>query len=70
MARYELMDLATGNLAGIYGAEEAAPRGVAAHLARALRGDRRRRAREPAGVLRWLRLPHAATRAGIREAVL
>lgn len=34
MARYELMDLETGNFAGIYETEEAALRDVAAHLAR------------------------------------
>src|SRR5205807_806435 len=34
VARYELMDLETGNFAGVYETEEAALRDVAAHLAR------------------------------------
>jgi hypothetical protein len=34
VARYELMDLTTGNFAGIYETEEAALRDVAAHIAR------------------------------------
>jgi hypothetical protein len=34
VARYELMDLTTGNFAGIYESEAAALRDVAAHVAR------------------------------------